>query len=308
MGGVVIQTDIPGYSCRRGKVRDVYDLGDVVLIVACDRLSAFDVVLPDAIPGKGQVLTRLAGYWFEHLSSATPHHLLEIIDDRPPAALRPYRGQLRGRAMICRKCEVIPIECVVRGYLAGSGWADYRRNQSVCGVRLPEGLVHCQQLAEPMFSPATKAEQGHDQNISFEQACTLVGRDTMEELRRRSLDCYREAAQVAAERGLLIADTKFEWGRRDGELILIDEILTPDSSRFWPAADYCPGRDQSSFDKQYVRDYLQGLVDRGLWNKTPPGPHLPPEVIRNTTNKYLDAYRRLTGCGDIAWLGDGDVS
>jgi phosphoribosylaminoimidazole-succinocarboxamide synthase len=282
-------------ECVRGKVRDIYDLGDQVLIVACDRISAFDVVLPTPIPQKGVVLTAISKFWFEFFEKHIEHHLLEVVEDSPPRGFEGVVDQLRGRAMVCRKAEVVPIECVVRGYITGSGWKDYQRTGEVCGIPLPAGLQQCQQLPEPLFTPSTKATVGHDENISFEQACDLVGHDTMVELRDRSLQIYIEAAAYAAARGVIIADTKFEWGLCDGRLILIDEVLTPDSSRFWPAADFEIGRDQDSFDKQYVRNYLQTLCDAGHWDKTPPGPTLPEHIVSQTTAKYLEAQANLTG-------------
>ncbi len=295
MSQAVTQTHIPQYPCRRGKVRDVYDLGGHLLLVACDRISAFDVVIPSAIPEKGCLLTQLSEFWFNKFAHLAPHHLIEVVWDRPPAGLEPYVEQLRGRSMLCRKCEVIPIECVVRGYITGSGWKDYRNTGAVCGIQLPSGLKQCAQLPQPIFTPATKVDEGHDENISFECAGEMVGSDTMNHLRQKSIEYYQAGAEYARERGVIIADTKFEWGWLDGRLILIDEVLTPDSSRFWPAADYEAGRDQDSFDKQYVRNHLQGLVDDGQWDKTAPAPELPLEVVRNTTQKYVEAYERLTG-------------
>jgi len=291
---VVTQTRLTGYPVRRGKVRDVYDLGDEVLLVATDRISAYDVVLPTAIPGKGEMLTRLSKFWFDLFAKWVPHHLIEVIENRAPAKLESYLDQLRGRTMRCKKTKVVPIECVVRGYLAGSGWSDYRKTGVVCGVKLPSGMKQCQQLPEPIFTPSTKADVGHDENISFERACELVGTDVMTLLRERSVDIYRRAAEYARSRGIIIADTKFEWGERNGEFLLIDEVLTPDSSRFWPADKYEPGRDQDSFDKQYVRNYLTTLVEAGKWDKTPPGPELPPEIVANTAAKYREAVERLT--------------
>lgn len=287
---VILRTDIPGRSVRRGKVRDIYDLGDRLLIVATDRISAFDVVMPNGIPRKGEILTRISGFWFGRLTGIR-HHLIEQIEDRAPAGFEPYLDQLRARAVLVRKTRVVPIECVVRGYLAGSGWKEYRRTQSVCGIKLPPGLKQCDRLPEPVFTPATKAEEGHDENVSFERACELVDPATMQALRERSLAIYQDAAEYARQRGVIIADTKFEWGFDGDELILIDEVLTPDSSRFWPADDYQPGRDQASFDKQYVRNYLETLK----WDKTPPGPTLPDDVVANTSLKYIEAYERLTG-------------
>jgi len=287
---IVLETDIPGYPVRRGKVRDVYDLGDRLLFVASDRISAFDVVMPNGIPRKGEVLTRISCFWFQRLSG-TRHHLIELIEDRAPAGLEPYLDQLRGRAMLVRKTRVVPIECVVRGYLAGSGWKEYRQSQSVCGIKLPAGLKQCEQLPEPIFTPATKADEGHDENISFERACELADPEVMKTLRDRSIAIYRDAAEYARQRGVIIADTKFEWGADGDGLILIDEVLTPDSSRFWPTDDYATGRDQVSFDKQYVRNYLETLD----WDKTPPGPRLPDDVVANTSRKYIEAYEKITG-------------
>lgn len=290
---IVTETDLPGVPRRQGKVRDIYDLGAEILLVATDRISAYDVVLPTPIPGKGAMLTRIAAFWFEFFADV-PHHLIEVIEDRAPSGLEQHLGILRGRTMRCRKTNVVPIECVVRGYLAGSGWSDYCRNGAVCGVSLPPGLRQCEKLPEPIFTPATKAVAGHDENISFEQACEAVGGETMVRLRERSIDLYRRAADHAASRGILLADTKFEWGEAGGEYLLIDEVLTPDSSRFWPADRYEPGRDQESFDKQYVRNYLTTLVEAGRWNKNPPGPELPDEVVRNTVSRYREAVQRLT--------------
>jgi phosphoribosylaminoimidazole-succinocarboxamide synthase len=295
---VLLRTSIPDVPVRRGKVRDLYDLGDRLLIVATDRISAFDVVLGSGVPEKGRVLTRLSAFWFRRFASRVPDHLLSVIEQDAAGLPPPFHrhlDQLHGRAMLCAKTEVIPIECVVRGYLAGSGWAEYRRNGTVCGIRLPSGLRQCDRLPEPIFTPATKAEEGHDENISFEQAGALVGVETMIRLRDLSLMIYRDAADYAATRGIIIADTKFEFGRAaDGRLIWIDEALTPDSSRFWPADRYVPGRDQESFDKQFVRNYLDGLTTSGRWNKQPPGPTLPDEVVSGTKRRYIEAYERLT--------------
>ncbi len=292
---VVTRTQFSEHAVRRGKVRDIYDLGDEILLVATDRISAYDVVLPTAIPRKGAMLTRISRFWFEFFEGAIPHHLIEVIEDRAPAGFEDHLGQLRGRTMRCVKTEVVPIECVVRGYLAGSGWKDYQKTGAVCGIKLPAGLKQCDQLPEPIFTPATKADQGHDENISFEQACAVAGEACMILLRKRSIELYNRAATYARKRGIIIADTKFEWGQKDGEYLLIDEVLTSDSSRFWPADQYEPGRDQESFDKQYVRNYLTTLVEKGQWNKTPPGPDLPPEIVANTVAKYREAVDRLTG-------------
>lgn len=295
---VVEMTNLPNLPRRQGKVRDIYDLGDELLIVATDRISAYDVVLPTPIPGKGAMLTSISRFWFDWLGADVPHHLIEIVEDRPPAGLDEYADQLRGRTMRCRKTEVVPIEFVVRGYITGSGWGDYQRTGSVCGIDLPSGLRQCDRLPEPIFTPSTKAQVGHDENISFEQAVLRVGEETMSLLRERSVDIYKRAAEYALGRGMIIADTKFEWGKvlaEDGgtEYLLIDEVLTPDSSRFWPADDYEPGRDQESFDKQYVRNFLTQLVKRGQWDKTPPGPCLPDEIVSNTAARYREALQRL---------------
>ncbi len=292
---VVTHTDIDTYPVRRGKVRDIYDLGDEVLLVATDRISAYDVVLPTAIPGKGALLTHISKFWFDMFADVVPHHLIEVVEATAPAGLDDKIDQLRSRTMRCKKTEVVPIEFVVRGYLAGSGWKDYQRTGAVCGISLPSGMKQCEQLPAPIFTPATKAEEGHDENISFERACELVGESTMTSLRDSSVDIYNKAAAYARTRGIIIADTKFEWGLRDGMHILIDEVLTPDSSRFWPADKYEAGRDQESFDKQYVRNYLTTLVDAGKWDKTPPAPELPGEIVANTVAKYREAVERLTG-------------
>lgn len=287
---VVLQTNVPGFPVRRGKVRDVYDLGERLLIVASDRLSAFDVVMPNGIPHKGRVLTRLSEFWFG-LLGGIPNHLVEVIEGKAPPGFEAHLGELAGRAMLVRKVRIAPIECVVRGYLAGSGWKEYQQQGTVCGIKLPAGLRQCDQLPEPIFTPSTKAEVGHDENISFERCAGIVGAEVAGQLRDRSLEVYRKAAEYARGQGLIIADTKFEWGFDGDKLVLADEVLTPDSSRFWPADQYAPGRDQPSFDKQYVRNYLETLS----WNKTPPGPVLPDDVVANTSKKYLEAYERITG-------------
>jgi phosphoribosylaminoimidazole-succinocarboxamide synthase len=276
---------------QRGKVRDVYDLGDRLLIVATDRLSAFDVVLPTGIPGKGRLLTQISLFWFRLLADVVPNHVLTSRVDEYGKALQPYRDQLEGRSMIVTKTEVVPVECVVRGYLSGSGWRDYRRNGSVCGIALPAGLKESQRLDAPLFTPSTKAEQGqHDENIDFASVERVVGGERAAQLRDVSLALYQRARAYAEGRGILLADTKFEFGVKDGKLVWIDEALTPDSSRFWPADGYAPGRSQPSFDKQYVRDYLETLA----WDKRSPGPVLPPEVVERTRQKYEEAYQRLT--------------
>jgi len=292
---VVTHTNFSAYPVRRGKVRDVYDLGDQLLLVATDRISAYDVVLPSPIPGKGAMLTELSCFWFSFLGAEIPHHLLGVVRDKAPKGLEEHLADLRGRTMICRKARVVPIECVVRGYLAGSGWSEYRKSGGVCGVALPGGLRQSDKLPQPIFTPATKEEQGHDENVSFDRACEIAGGECMTLLRDRSLAIYAKAADYARTRGLIIADTKFEWGKLGEEYLLIDEVLTPDSSRFWPADKYQPGRDQESFDKQYVRNYLTTLVEAGKWDKSPPGPELPGEVVANTAAKYREAVDRLTG-------------
>jgi len=291
---VVTRTEFGEHPVRRGKVRDVYDLGDEILLVATDRISAYDVVLPTPIPGKGAMLTQISAFWFRFFDRDVPQHLIDVVEGKAPPRLEAHLDQLRGRTMRCKKTRVVPIECVVRGYLAGSGWADYQKTGRVCGVKLPPGLQQCERLPQPIFTPATKEEAGHDENISFEQACEAVGAKTMTLLRDRSIMLYNRAAEYARSRGIIIADTKFEWGERGGEYLLIDEVLTPDSSRFWPADKYAPGRDQESFDKQYVRNYLTTLVQAGKWDKTPPGPELPAEIVANTAAKYREAVRRLT--------------
>jgi phosphoribosylaminoimidazole-succinocarboxamide synthase len=304
----VYRTELPLPNRREGKVRDIYRLpasdgtGPRVLIVASDRISAFDVVLPNPIPGKGRLLTAVAARWFDfirgkgiigdHLLSTEPADVPGLEDDHHP--------QLEGRMMLGRAADVIPIEFVVRGYITGSGWKEYLKTQAVCGVDLPAGLRQCDKLPEPIFTPATKADVGHDENIDFERACDIAGRDVMEHLRDVSMRIYDEATKHAESRGIILADTKFEFGYavddsgdRTDEIILIDEVLTPDSTRFWPAEKYEPGRDQESFDKQYVRNHLQELVDAGKWDKTPPGPELPDDGVRNTLARYVEAYKRL---------------
>jgi phosphoribosylaminoimidazole-succinocarboxamide synthase len=276
----------------RGKVRDIYEVDGKLLLVASDRLSAFDVVMPDGIPGKGQVLNRISAFWFRKLENIVPNHMISIeVGEFPPAA-RAHAEMLRGRSMLCRKAAPLPIECVVRGYLSGSGWAEYKEHVEVCGIRLPKGLVESARLPEPIFTPATKEEKGrHDENISFERMVEIVGKERATQVRDTSVALYRSAAEYALGRGIIIADTKFEFGLADGKLLLIDEALTPDSSRFWPAADYRAGGPQKSFDKQFVRDYLLTLP----WNKTAPGPKLPSDVIEKTSQKYREALRILTG-------------
>jgi phosphoribosylaminoimidazole-succinocarboxamide synthase len=287
---VVLETNFPGVKLlARGKVRDIYEFGDRLLLVATDRLSAFDVVLPTPIPDKGRVLTQLSLFWFEMLKDVVPNHVISGTEF--PKELDRYREQVRGRSMLVRRTEPIRFECVVRGYLSGSGWKDYQKTSSVCGIPLPPGLVESARLPEPIFTPATKAESGHDENISFEEMAGQIGAERADQLRDVSIELYRRAAAYAEQRGILIADTKFEFGLIDDELIWIDEALTPDSSRFWPADQYAPGGSQPSFDKQFVRDYLERI----RWAKQPPAPELPPDVVAATTGKYREVYRRLTG-------------
>lgn len=292
MNPPILQLDLPGLKkVRSGKVREVYDLGDRFLLVASDRISAFDVIMPNGIPRKGEVLTQISHFWFEKFSDLVPNHLLAKANDPLPANLQPYAAQLARRSMIVKKAKPLAIECIVRGYLSGSGLKEYKKSQTVCGIKLPAGLVDSSELPEPIFTPSTKAEAGHDENISFEEACKIVGTDLATQARDLSLKIYKAGRDYAKQRGIIIADTKFEFGLFEGKLILIDEVLTPDSSRFWPADKYAPGRSQPSFDKQFVRDYLETLT----WDKTPPGPTLPAEVVAKTSATYLEAYERLTG-------------
>jgi phosphoribosylaminoimidazole-succinocarboxamide synthase len=289
MRSAFLTSTLPGCIPQRGKVRDMYDFGDRLLMVASDRISAFDWVLPSGIPDKGRVLTQLSRFWFDQLP--VRHHLLSSNLNDIPLPDDVDREALTGRSLIVRKTEVVPIECVVRGYLSGSAWKEYRQNGSVCGIKLPVGLRESDLLSEPIFTPATKAETGHDLNISFDEMCRLVGEETSRRLRELSLDIYRRGTETARQRGILIADTKFEFGRLDGELWLIDEVLTPDSSRFWPANQYAPGKAQPSFDKQFVRDWLE----TSAWDKNSPPPELPSDVVDRTRAKYIEAFERLTG-------------
>jgi phosphoribosylaminoimidazole-succinocarboxamide synthase len=286
---VLRETQFAGLSpSARGKVRDIYDLGDKLLIVATDRLSAFDVILPTPIPDKGRVLTQLSLFWFDLLKDVIPNHVISATEF--PAPFDRFREELEGRSMLVRKTKPLPIECVVRGYVSGSGWKDYLTTGKICGIALPNGLLESGRLPEPIFTPATKAITGHDENVPFEQAEKMIGKDLAEKVRAVSLELYRRASAHGEPRGIIVADTKFEFGLLNDELIWIDEALTPDSSRFWPAAHYSPGGPQASFDKQFVRDYLE----RMRWPKTPPGPELPPEVVDATREKYREAYRILT--------------
>ena len=288
----LLESKLPGIQLwKRGKVRDVYELGDKLLLVATDRLSAFDVVLPTGIPGKGVLLTQMSLFWFELLKDVVPHHVLTADVSEYPDELARFRDQLEGRSMLVQKTELMPIECVVRGYIVGSGWKDYQKTGAICGIALPAGLRESDRLEPPIFTPATKAETGHDENISYETMVGTVGRERAAEARRVSLEIYERARAHAEARGIIVADTKFEFGLRDGRLVWIDEALTPDSSRFWPRDAYAPGRSQPSFDKQFVRDYLETLD----WDKQPPGPELPPEVVARTVEKYVEAFARLRG-------------
>ncbi|HWQ31890.1 MAG TPA: phosphoribosylaminoimidazolesuccinocarboxamide synthase [Blastocatellia bacterium] len=303
-------TEIPELTLlRRGKVRDVYEVDeDRLLIVATDRISAFDCILPNAIPFKGQVLTQISRFWFNRFAHLVPNHLIASRVSEFPGELRERLSPdskriLAGRSMLVWRAEVVPFECVVRGYLAGSGWKDYQQTGSVCGHRLPVGLAESAQLPEPIFTPATKAEQGHDINVSIAEMAQTIGQERAVQLEQLSLQLYREAARYAQSRGIIICDTKFEFGLRDGQLMLADEALTPDSSRFWPSDRYAPGGPQPSFDKQFVRDYLETLA----WDKRPPAPELPPEVISATTARYLEAYRLLTGSELAEALSDEDA-
>ena len=292
LDSVVWETQFAGvHFLNRGKVRDLYELDGRLLLVATDRLSAFDVVLPTPIPDKGRVLTQLSLFWFNLLRDTVPNHVISATDF--PAELAPYRAQLEGRAMLCRSTNPLPIECVVRGYLSGSGWKEYRATGKICGIALPQGLRESERLPRAIFTPSTKATAGHDENISFDDAVARIGGELAERVRAISLEIYRRAAAYAEPRGIILADTKFEFGLSEPErqLIWIDEALTPDSSRFWPADSYRPGRAQPSFDKQYVRDYLERIG----WDKQPPGPELPPEVVTATRSKYREAYRQLAG-------------
>jgi phosphoribosylaminoimidazole-succinocarboxamide synthase len=292
MEEAVIETKLEALNLiKRGKVRDIYDLGDYLLMVATDRISAFDVVMPNPIPEKGKILTQISLFWFEIMRPILPNHLISANVDDYPEICRPYSEILRGRSMLVKKAEPLPIECIVRGYISGSGWNDYQVSGSVCGIKLPEGLKESDKLPEPVFTPSTKADSGlHDVNIDFEKTAEKIGKPLAEKVRTISLEIYSKGADLAYKKGIIIADTKFEFGLLNDDLILIDEVLTPDSSRFWPQPSYQPGGAQKSFDKQYLRDYLLSIN----WNKKPPAPFLPQYVITNTRDKYLEAYHKLT--------------
>ena len=288
----LLKTKIKGKKARSGKVRDIYDLGDKMLIVATDRISAFDVVMANGIPCKGAVLTQISKFWFEFLSAEFEHHFISDDVSSFPAPFCDYKEQLSRRSMLVKKVQVLPVECVVRGYLAGSGWKEYKESGTVCGIKLPPGLKQCEKLPEPIFTPATKEELGkHDENISFERCVEILGAERAEFVRDASLSIFEEASDYAEEKGIILADTKFEWGLADGQIILIDEVLTPDSSRFWPADKYQSGRDQESFDKQFVRNYLESIN----FDKSGPGVELPDDIVEKTSEKYIEACEKLTG-------------
>jgi len=288
----VMSVELPGLKkISQGKVRDIFEFGEHLLIVTSDRISAFDRVLPNGIPTKGMVLNQISLFWFDHLREVVPGHVISGRVDDMPAELQAHRDVLHGRSMLVHRAQVLPVECIVRGYLAGSGWKEYRQAGTVCGIRLPEGLQESSPLPEPIFTPSTKAEEGHDENITFERMCEIIDPALARQVRDISLDLYGRATEFARRKGIIIADTKFEFGMVDGRLTLVDEVLSPDSSRFWPAAEYAPGRSQPSFDKQFVRDALNGMG----WDHQPPAPPLPDEIIRRTAEKYLEAFQRLTG-------------
>lgn len=292
MAKVILQTNIEGTKPRRGKVRDIYDLGDRLVIAASDRLSAFDVVMKTGIPHKGQVLNQISKFWFEFLEGVVENHLITDDVSRYPAPFNKHPEQLAGRSMLVKKTKVLPVECIVRGYITGSGWKEYQKQGTICGIKLPAGLKQCDKLPEVIFTPSTKAELGaHDENIDFQTCVKLIGLEAASYIRDKSIEIFKKAGDYAAKRGILLADTKFEWGQTDKGLILIDEVLTPDSSRFWPADQYQPGRDQESFDKQFVRNYLEDIQ----FDKSGPGVELPEDIVRKTSLKYIEAFERLTG-------------
>ncbi|MDR3182858.1 MAG: phosphoribosylaminoimidazolesuccinocarboxamide synthase [Planctomycetaceae bacterium] len=288
---MILETSIPDYSPKRGKVRDIYDFGSTLLLVSTDRISAFDWVLPTGIPDKGKVLNQLSAFWFKTLDAA--NHFITDDTDALPLPVGTDKTVFAGRSTLGKKCSIFPVECIVRGYLSGSGWNEYKKSGTVCGIRLPAGLRESDRLPEPVFTPSTKAETGHDENITFDQAAEIVGKNAAEELRKKSLAVFQQGAEYALKRGIIIADTKFEFGTLDGEIILADEVLTPDSSRFWAAATYEPGKSQPSLDKQFVRDYLTASG----WDKNSPPPELPAEIVEKTRDKYIEALRTLTGEG-----------
>ncbi len=288
---VILNTEIPGYTPRRGKVRDIYDLGDKLLFVVSDRISAFDVIMANGVPGKGALLTQISLFWFDWLADTVKNHVITANVDEYPEPFNQYADQLDKRSMLVKKTKVLPVECIVRGYIAGSGWKEYQKQGTVCDIKLPEGLQLCDKLPEALFTPSTKAEQGlHDENISPEKAVEIIGKDAADYVAAKSIEIYTKAAEYAAKRGIILADTKFEWGYDGDDIILIDEVLTPDSSRFWPADKYQPGQEQESFDKQYVRNYLEDIK----FNKQPPGVQLPENVVTGTLERYVEAYERLS--------------
>jgi phosphoribosylaminoimidazole-succinocarboxamide synthase len=292
MAEPLLEIDLPGIKLfKKGKVRNVFDLGDSLLLVASDRISAFDSVMPNGIPDKGAILTQISLFWFEFSKKIVKNHVIESNVDRFPAALKPFKKMLEKRSIIGKKAELIPVECVIRGYLSGSGWKDYQRSGSICGIKLPPGMKESEKLPEPIFTPTTKAESGHDQNITEKEVIDAVGRETASFIKSKTIEVYRACAGHADQKGIILADTKFEFGFYNGEIILIDEILTPDSSRFWPRDRYKAGQSQPSYDKQFLRDYLESIK----WNKEPPAPVLPPEVVEKTREKYLEAFKRITG-------------
>lgn len=288
----IYETHFPSLKfIKRGKVRDIYDLGEHLLIVATDRLSAFDVVMPQPIPDKGKVLTQISNYWFEIIKDIIPNHIVASDEENFPKDCQPYKEQLRGRSIIVKKAKPLAVECIVRGYISGSGWNEYKKSKSICGIHLPDGLVESSKLPEPIFTPSTKAEVGHDENISFDEAASIIGKDVAKKVKEFALAIYKRATQIAETKGIIIADTKMEFGFYDDKLILIDELLTPDSSRFWSTLKYKPGTGQDSYDKQFVRDYLLSIN----FNKQPPGPMMPDSVIQKTAELYREALKKLTG-------------
>jgi len=292
MADIILQTNIPGQQPKRGKVRDIYDLGDKLLIAATDRISAFDVVMANGIPCKGTVLTQISKFWFDFLTGEIDHHVITDDVTEFPEPFCNFPDQLNGRSMLVKKVDVLPVECVVRGYLAGSGWKEYKAQGTICGHKLPAGLKQCDKLPEPIFTPATKAELGeHDENISFEKSAVVIGSEAATYVRDKSIQIFEKASAYAESKGIILADTKFEWGKVDGKIILIDEVLTPDSSRFWPADSYLPGQDQQSYDKQFVRNYLESIN----FDKSGPGVEIPPDIQEKTSEKYIQAYEKLTG-------------
>ncbi|MFA4884162.1 MAG: phosphoribosylaminoimidazolesuccinocarboxamide synthase [Candidatus Margulisiibacteriota bacterium] len=292
MSEVLLDIDLPGIKqFKKGKVRNVFDLGDELLLVASDRISAFDSVMPNGIPDKGAILTQISLFWFDFTKNIIKNHIIEANADKYPAALQSFKSKLAKRSVIGHKAELIPVECVVRGYLSGSGWKDYQKSGAICGIKLPAGLTESAKLPEPIFTPTTKAEQGHDLNITQKEVEALVGKATADTIKAKTIALYQACAEYALQKGIIIADTKFEFGFHNGEIIIIDEMLTPDSSRFWPQALYKVGQSQPSYDKQFVRDYLESIK----WNKEPPAPKLPEEVVQKTREKYLEAYTKLTG-------------